>query len=309
MRPRGKLADKILEFLSTGEKTQVEISRALGLSRSRTSEILSELEIQGKIIRRKISERTIEVKINRDSNLIVGILPSSEYVYLIEAIEDLGLNYILKIFNNSLEGFKELILGQIDILASPLVSGYIFFLLDERIKPIMGIARGGGGIIKKSDRGILGTTPFSKMDRLSRQKKGFQIVYYKGIEELLEAYGKGKVDAISIWEPYLTLYGGKPENNHETCCALFGNVLNDLKEKLIIKYVELTESNSKPERGIKVISEKLGFEPKIIEKSLKSYEFDHSISKDDLEKQLRALGIGMAKNLGDFLGNGHKESI
>ncbi len=309
MRVRGRLADRILDFLSTGEKTQVEISRALGLSRSRTSEILSELEIQGKIVRRKISERTIEVRLNRDSNLIVGILPSSEYVYLIEAMEDLGLNYILKIFNNSLEGFKELILGHIDILASPLVSGYIFFLLDERIKPIMGIAMGGGGVIKRSNQGLLGTTPFSKMDRLSRQQSGFQIVYYKGIEELLQAYEQRKVDAISIWEPYLTLYGGEPENIKETCCALFGNLDKDHREKLIRKYSELTASKLAPERGIKIISSKLGLEPDLIEKSLKSYKFDHSISKDDLERQLKALGIGMAKNLGDFLGDRDKDSI
>ncbi len=297
-----ELKEKIIEFLSTGEKTQAEISRHFNLSRSRISEILSELEGEKKISKRKISERTIEISLNRTENLIVGILPSSEYVYLIEALEREGIRYLIRVFNNSLEGFKELILGHIDILASPLVSGYIFYLSDGRIKPLMGISKGGGGVIKRNPKGYLGTTPFSKMDRISKSEKNYEILYFKSVEDLIKSLGEGKVDAISIWEPFLTMEGGVSVDKSELCCALFTTTVTDILEKLKKTYCQIVKSGQIPKAGIEKLSNILKVDENIIEKSLNSYEFTCEIKTEDLQKQLSAMGIGIIKDIGDFIG-------
>lgn len=301
--PKSKeLRERIIEFLLSGEKTQTEIRKYFNLSRSRTSEFLSELEDEGIIKKRKISERTIEVSLNRENNIILGILPSSEYTYLIQALEAEKIRYIIKIFNNSLEGFKELILGHIDLLASPLISGYIFYLSDRRIKPIMGIAKGGGGVIKKRSKGTLGSTPFSKMDRISRNEKDYNVVYYRSVGELRNALREDRVDAISIWEPYLYLEGGKPSFKDELCCALFSLSSTEITKRIKERYCTIVKSHEKPVDGINKISNLLNVDINVIEETLKSYEFTCEIDLKDLQNQLSAMGIGISDNLGDFLG-------
>ncbi|MEM0135097.1 MAG: MarR family transcriptional regulator, partial [Thermoplasmatales archaeon] len=172
------LKDKVLDLLFREDITQKELTSRFNSSRSRMSEVLKKLESQGVVTRRKVSQRTILVSLNHSRTLRIGILRSSEYFHVVSALESLGdrIPFRVTVYDNSLEALKALMTGDEDIVASPLISGYFFYLIDKSIKPIAGIAEGGSGLIKRREKGKIGTTPLSRMDRDSRDIGGYEQV-------------------------------------------------------------------------------------------------------------------------------------
>jgi len=307
--------EKILDLLYDGKITQRELCSRIGLSRSRVSEILGEMERENLITRERISDRTVIVSLNEENLLRIGILRSSEYAPVVLALENIPKNILwnIKVYDNSLEALKDLITGRLDMVASPLISAFFFNLIDENVKPVAGIASGGSGILKRNDKGILGTTPLSKMERESRDRKNYKLTYFNNIESIIKSYLEGEIDAASVWEPYLTKYGGEKNSSKEICCSLitYRNKWKSL-EKFLVEYrtaVRSMEDQSKRKEASMLLSKIIGEDGDLIFKSLDSYKFSFSIDKEDVKKQVYAMGIPESGKIDKFLGRYDEISI
>ncbi len=309
------IKDRIIETLFEGKITQRELSSKVGLSRSRVSEILTEMEKNGIITRMRVSDRTVIVSLNKDNLLRVGILRSSEYAPVILALYSLpeSILWRIKVYGNSLEALRDLIVGDLDVVASPVISAFFFHLIDENIKPVAGIASGGSGLLKRNDRGLLGTTPLSKMERESRDRKNYKLVYYRDIESILKSYDEHKIDAAFIWEPYLTKFGGEKSALGEVCCSIitsretwssFSIFMREYK-----KSIELINIYSERLKASHLLSKIIGEDEHLILKSLDSYKFSTEIKKDDVRNELMAMGIPENDRLDIFLRRYNEISI
>lgn len=309
------LRDKVLEVLFRQEITQKELTARLRSSRSRMSEVLRKLEKQRLIVRKKVSQRTVLVSLNHSTTLRVGILRSSEYVHIVSALSELSdkIPYRIKIYDNSLEALKELMTGTEDIVASPLISGYFFHLIDRNIRPIAGVARGGSGLIRRNDNGKIGTTPLSRMDKDSREFHNYEQVYYKSIDDILRAYRKREIDAAQIWEPFLSMNNGTGSHPKGMCCCLFtlGKPTKSV-DTFLEKYAEGVKRGF-PEEHLKgvasAMSSLLDVEEKDVIASLGSYIFTLSISTDDVESQIKAFGLPLVREVEYFLERSSKVSV
>ena len=301
------LRERVLELLFEEELTQKELTSRLNSSRSRVSEVLSLLERKGLIVRRKVGQRTVVVSINHDRTLRVGILRSSEYAHIVSTLHDIEekIPFRLRIYDNSLEALKELMMGNEDIIASPLISGYFFFLIDRNIRPVAGVARGGGGIIKRASRGKIGTTPLSTMDKESREFSDYRQVYFKSIEDILRAYRKGEIEAAQIWEPFLSMNGGEKSASKGMCCCIFssGKRSRSLSEFLRV-YLESVQRGLSDDRKMetsKLMRDVIGVREEHIMRSMGSYDFTASVSLKDLEEQISSFGLPAVKGVENFI--------
>lgn len=309
------LRDEVLDLLFEEELTQKELTSKLNSSRSRISEVLSRLEKQGFIVRRKVSQRTVVVSLNHSRTLRVGILRSTEYVHVVSTLHELEkkIPFRLKVYDNSLEALKELMTGKEDIIASPLISGYFFFLIDKFIRPIAGVATGGAGLIKRKNHGRIGTTPLSRMDKDSREFRGYEQVYYKSIEDILSAYRKGEIDAAQIWEPFLSMNEGINSPPKGTCCCLFTKGKpNRSTSQFLERYIDSVENGISDARRLEVsglMSDVLGVRASAVNKSIDSYLFTTLISEKDLENQIASFGLPLVKEVESFLEGCSKVSL
>jgi predicted transcriptional regulator len=301
------LKEKILGILFDEEITQKELTIRLGFSRSRVSEVLKALESEKLIIKRKISKRTVLVSINHSKTLRVGILRSSEYAIVVSTLYSLKerIPFRIRVYDNSLEALKDLMVGLTDMVASPLISGYFFHLTDRNIRPISGIATGGSGLLKRKESGLIGTTPLSRMDKDSREFKDYSRIYYKSVEDILKAYRKEEIDAAAIWEPFLTMNGGIKNTSNSMCCCLFvlGKILPSVN-LFLKKYAENVQKgiSAEEKREIsKLMSSLLGVGETDIEMSLDSYIFTTTVSESDAKGQIMSFGLPAGKEVNDFL--------
>ncbi|MGC8655251.1 MAG: MarR family transcriptional regulator [Thermoplasmata archaeon] len=307
--------EKILDLLYGGKITQRELCSRIGLSRSRVSEILGEMERDRLITRERVSDRTVIVSLNEENLLRIGILRSSEYAPVVLALENMPRHILwnIKVYDNSLEALKDLIIGGLDIVASPVISAFFFNLIDENVKPVAGIASGGSGMLKRNDKGVLGTTPLSKMERESRDRKNYKLTYFNNIESLIRSYSEGKIDAASVWEPYLTKYGGEKKAPEEICCSLitYRNKWKSL-EKFLEEYKNAVcsmEDQARRKEASLLLSKIIGEDYNLILKSLDSYKFSISIDKEDVRRQINAMGIPESGKIDEFLRRYNEISI
>ncbi len=309
------LREKVLELLFEEEITQKELTSRLRASRSRMSEVLKSLERQKLIIRKRFSERTVMVSINHSTTLRIGILRSSEYFHVISTLLKLGksIPYRITVYENSLEALKELMTGSEDVVASPLISGYFFNLIDRSIRPVAGVASGGSGLIKRKEHGKIGTTPLSKMDRESREYGGFEQVYYKSVGEIIRAYKKREIDAAQIWEPFLSINKGTPGPSEGMCCCLFvrGKTVESI-ETFVDEYLrDVREGPSTQTRDDigSALGKLIGVKAKEVLDSIGSYRFTTYVSKSDLENQIVSFGLPLVREVDNFLEGIPKISI
>lgn len=301
------LKEKILKLLFDERVTQSEISRRLKASRSRVSEVLKELETKEFIRRTQISQRTVLVSINEDKTLRLGILKSSEYAVVLLALNKLNgvIPFRVKVYDTSLDALKDLMTGSADLVASPLISGYFFHLINRDIRPLAGIAYGGSGIVRRGNGGRIGTTPLSKMDEESRKSGRYSQVYYKKIEDMMDAFRDEEIDAAQLWEPYLTLLNGERNRSKSMCCALFAarSPSNAIRKFLDQYLKDLKKSFTKIDKrnASEMLSEILMLDEELILKSLDSYKFSPIIRREDLKYQIRSFGLPVGREMEDFL--------
>ncbi|MGC8663528.1 MAG: winged helix-turn-helix transcriptional regulator [Thermoplasmata archaeon] len=308
-----RLERKIIKVLESGNKTQTQLRKELNISKSYLSEILNKMEGDGYLKKEKISERTVLVSINKEKILNIGILKATEYAAVFLSQKDLNA-LVINIFsyNNALEEMRALITEKIDIAFAPIITGFIFHLMDHRIVLLSACAKGGSGIVYHKKDGILGSTMLSTMDFQSRKYlKDFKsIKYFLSPEEMIRSYNSNQIQAISIWEPFFSALKKERKIFHgkdNFCCGFL--VLKDKINRSVLEfYKKFIKNTSEIRNGPRIdeaailMSKFFKLDKNLIKESMKSYDFTNEIDPDEILYILKNFGIIIDKeNVQDFI--------
>lgn len=302
------IENKILSILEKENKTQRELREELKISKSYLSEILGRMEKKRLIKRERISQRTVLISINREKIIKIGILKATEYAAIFLTARDLKdyrINLIA--FNNGLEVMKSLMVGEIDIACAPIITGFIFHLMDRRIAVLSACAGGGSGIVYNKKSGVIGSTLLSTMDIQSRNF----LTYFEGIkyflspEEMVESLEKNDVNAISIWEPYLSIFKGRKKiimGKEDPCCGflILRDNINIAIKEIHNKFLENTyflSMGKRIEEAGELMGEFFKMDTSIIIESLKNYKFSNELNEDHIVNMIKRIGIDVNINL------------
>lgn len=288
--------DLVIKILAErGSLLQSELVKLTGLSKSRVSEILSELEREGFIDKRVIAGKNLEISLRR--SIRIGIIKAAEYPFIVpfyKRLKDAGFIPKIVVYNNGVELTKDLALGKLDIGFSPVITQLIFSKAFP-IKIVAGGAKGGAGVIGEGCR--VGSTVMSSMEvwTLSEMKDA-QIVPFNSPEEMIRALRERKVRSIAIWEPFfssLKVEGFKVSHVFEPmhCCTMgVREGLDDEKIKRIYEesFTWFTESK---DRWIPDYANLLGEDYNVMSRAVQSYTFDSYLDLKEVENNLKKSGI------------------
>ena len=306
---------------------QADFHTKKGFSKSRVSEILTEMSGLGQIVVRKEAGRSNRVWLPEyfpgkvTGTLRVGMLPSVEYLYHLAAIRDYCINnrknLLVKLYQKSADILENLISGTLDLVFSPLVS-FLIHPDNSDLRIVSEVASGGSSIFENptcSNNRIM-SSEFSSMAILT---KSFQRI--SGQLEVLasgspassiSSFLNGDIRYIAIWEPFATLlrkssmakevFKFSDAMDSLPCCCL-GTTSERLKESsfeiqeilgIIKKYVEKRKAEASIHENIKYFSSLLGVEENIVAKSLTEYAFRAGINESVISELLEKLGISVS---------------
>ena len=291
---------KIIDILKkVGEIPQSELVKLSGLSKSRLSEILSELEKQGLIERKKSLGKSLSVRLS-NKFLRLGIIKAAEYPFIIPFINSLkekGYFVDVIIYENGLKLTKDLVEGKINLGFSPVVTQLIFKKIFDNFEIVAGGAKGGGGIVGESLCDAVGSTSMSSMEIWSLIfNPDLELRNYESPDSMINDLEKRKISAVAIWEPYFTILSNrgyrvlhKFEAFH--CCTLA--VRKELDSEMIKKIYEESFSVflAQKDRWISSYANLLNSDYLILKESIKNYVFDSYLDLNEVRRNLRKIGV------------------
>ena len=293
--------DLIISILKErGPLPQNELLKLSKISKSRLSEILSELEKEGIINRRKILGKNLEVSLSSSKFLRLGIIRAAEYPFIIpfmKKLEEAGFITSIKIYNNGLDLTRDLVNGKIDLGFSPIITQMVFLTIFNNIKILAGGAKGGGGIAGKVC-GKIASTVMSSMEIWAYKEirdKHVELIPSNNPDEMINYLERGIVDGIAMWEPYLSILEKKGYKlNRFTplhCCTLA--VREGIDEEKIRKIYENSFAifKSSIDRWVSAYSNLLNYDYNILKEATKNYEFDPYLDLKEFKNTLKNLGV------------------
>ncbi len=281
---------------------QSELVKRLRVSKSTISEALAKLEKAGVVVREVEAGKSLRVWLKEfypkpiKGLLKLGILKASEYACVLDSFEGL-----VRVYDNAIDLTKDLVLGRIDLAASPFVTQVMFGVMMKNLKILRSVAYNGSGIVfGGAENGIFGSTELSAMEimlRIVKDEIGLKkFEFFSTPESMISSLGK--LNGIAIWEPYFSSISGDKKFFREfigdhPCCTLAVNV-NSLEENgdLIEEFLERYDK-SKP--NIERVAEKCGFAKDDVERSISSYKFVKEIREDDLVEFLKLARIEVSE--------------
>ncbi len=312
------MQEKIIRILLNAGKNgvlQEEFTKKYGISKSTVSTILSKFENEGKIVRKRVAGKSYRVWHVKYSPfpipgvLRVGIGRATEYPAVLLASKDLDYPQIeLKIYKSAFTLTKDLAEGYLDVGCSPLITQVLFALVYRNIKIRAGCGFRGGGIASRvTNPRIFGSSELSTMEFSLRsyiEKRGIeaQIMYFPSPDKMVKALENGDVEAIAIWEPFLSelsqnykitrfeeIFGRYP------CCTLASNIQAENSRELqefLNTYKNATEQ-IKERRGeaISMQAKFLRIKKERIEKAFDGFDYDWKLDMDIASKFLEDFGI------------------
>ena len=291
---------KIIDILKkVGEIPQSELVKLSGLSKSRLSEILSELEKQGLIERKRGLGKSLNVRLS-NKFIRLGIIRAAEYPFIIPFVNSLkekGYFVDIRVYENGLKLTKDLVEGKINLGFSPIVTQLFFKKIFNNFEIIAGGAKGGGGIIGDSLCNSVGSTSMSSMEIWSLLfNPDLDLKNYDSPDSMIDDLEKHKISAVAIWEPYFTILSNKGyrilhkfEALH--CCTLA--IRNELDSELIKRIYEDSFSIflSQKDRWINDYASLLNSDYLVLKESVKNYVFDSYLDLNEVRRNLRKIGV------------------
>jgi predicted transcriptional regulator len=314
------MRDKILKILEEQGRNgilQEEFTRNFHISKSTVSTVLSTLEKEGKVVRKRVAGRSHMVWLTRyapgpvNGLLRIGILNAIEYPGAILAAREIRGSQIY-VYPDAFSLTRDLAEGYLDVSCSPLITQVLFALTQRSIKINAGCGYNGGGIvIRKRNPVIFGSTELSTMEfslRRYMEHTGIKgaIRYFQNADSLLSALKRGMVDAIGIWEPYLTelesqmhtvrfsaLFGDYP------CCTLASNINSmerDIHKNFLERYRDAVEHlPERREEAIAAESEILNMDEDRIRKAFHGFKYSWKLDIDEAVKVLEYYGLKLTE--------------
>jgi predicted transcriptional regulator len=305
---------RIIEFLKSYQGViipQSHIHRALGVSKSRVSEVLRELELEGLIERHSIgkskvvyikpgfSERRVEVQ---SKVLKLGLVYSSEYLFLggfIKRLVKRGYSVEVRVYRDGLRATRALAEGEVQAVLSPLVGQLYLYPAYKTYRVVLRGLRGGFRVLYKEGSSIIYSSLISTMDyvryyALSRRLvEATSTVYYTDPSDLRELSIKGGY--VVTWHPvYLELEnrGFKAiytpsDLDADFCCTLgVSRTLSERDYTLVKKaYFESLEDYSKrPEKYLEYYSALTGIDTPILKSATREYTIASELDSKAIDK-------------------------
>ena len=243
----GKVERALLDILKEcgGEVYQSELVKISGFSRSRVSEVLSEMTGSGLVSkypigigknvnvvlkagfkRRKKNGSTRTRKLKRILRL--GFTRAAEYPFVIPfrrlVKNKLDLDLEFRIYNNGIDVTRDLSLLRLDLGISPILTQFMFHSLGSPLMILAPAGSGGSSLLLSSKKGLrarysdrktefrIASSKLSTMELLMRSSvkedlipKSSAIVYTSSPDEIMEDMLSGSVNAACLWEPYATV--------------------------------------------------------------------------------------------------------
>jgi len=299
--------NKIIRLLEERKEDgilQSEIAKILNLSKSTVSEIISKLEEDGIVVRKRVTSKSYRVWLSAYSPepvegfIRIGILRASEYPKVVKAAR----NAYIRVYENSIELTRSLIYGYVDIAASPLITQAFFGVLMKNIEIFRIVAMNGSGVVFSNEKSeYFGSSEFSTMERNLRKYLDIRglnakIRYFKSAEDMIKNLNELK--GIAIWEPYLTLLNMDKDYFNNVigdfiCCTLavnknFLEINREEFEEFLDKFDSAKVSRGDAER----LSELIEFDSDVIAKSFSNYVFDVVQDETTILKELEFLRFG-----------------
>ncbi len=309
---------KILSIVRKSGKSgilQEEITKKYRISKSTVSTVLSKLERDGEVVRKRIAGRSYLIwhvdfsPFPVDGMLRVGILKAIEYPAIFLTREDLDHPQIrIKVYPDAFSLTRDMAEGYIDAGCSPLITQVLFSLVYRSIEINAGCGFNGGGVITGNRKPkIFGSSELSTMEfalRRFMEMMGIsgEIRYFYSVEKMQDALKRGMVDGIAIWEPYLTdlspkykiikfeeIFGRYP------CCTL-GSHRPISERREFTEFLKAYKKAMKqlPERQMEAISlesKALNIPQKLIEKAFNGYSYAWKLDENLALKTLEIYGI------------------
>ncbi|QGR19031.1 DUF7343 domain-containing protein [Stygiolobus azoricus] len=291
----------ILELIRKyGELKQSDLVNLSGISKSRVSEILTELEKKGIIERKKLAGRNLIVRLSSRKFLTLGIIKAAEYPFIIpfiKLLKDRGYSVDVKVYNNGLEVTKDLSMGKLDMALSPVVTQLLFQKIFNNFKIIAGGAKGGGAILGEPSCNYIATTSLSSMEFWSLlYDPEASLIEFSSPEDMINAMRKKEVKKLSIWEPYVTILSNEGfriihrfEPLH--CCTLA--IRNGLDSEYFKEIYEqaFTSFLHNKDRWIQDYSSIVNIDYPVLKKSVENYVFDPYLDLNEIRRNMRKSGI------------------
>ena len=296
------LKERILGLLKSYKGSwipQSHIHRALGVSKSRVSEILAELEKEGLVARRVVGRSKIvyvypdvgEREVEAVGRLIrVGIVYSSEYLFMstfAKGLEASGYRVEVRVFNDGIKATRALAEGLVDIAVSPLVGQLYLYPTYRTYRIILAGLWGGFRVLSLGEPGPIYSSAISTMDyarRVAVARGGLEAdgtrYYWSSDEALKIKRGEGYV---VTWHPiYLKLVEegakvvyGPEELDVKFCCTLGVStaVSNRARRAIARAYLNALEAYARePERGLEYYSSLTGIDTSILKSAAREYK-------------------------------------
>ncbi|MHB8566066.1 MAG: DUF7343 domain-containing protein [Nitrososphaerales archaeon] len=249
----GKVDRALLDILNEhdGEAYQSELVRMSGFSRSRVSEVLSEMQRNGLLSKFPVGigknfnvmlnanlkgRKNNHVKGRRKKNKTIhlGFTRAAEYPFVVpfrRFLKDkLDLDLQLRIYANGIDVTRDLSLHRLDLGISPVLTQFMFYSLGSPIKIIAPAGSGGSSLlVSRKGRGRhanreaefrIASSKLSTMELLMRSSvnqdvlpRMSRVVYTSSPEEIMKDAASRSVDAACIWEPYATILLAKKKGD------------------------------------------------------------------------------------------------
>ncbi len=299
---------RILKKAGSEGIPQKEMELNLGISKSYCSELLSELERSGLIIRDR------EAGLNKHIYYVqhypaplhglirVGLLRSSEYVLLISSIievfKESPVQINFRFYNSTFKITEDLVNGSLDMIAAPTATLLLSAVTRNNIRVLSGVASGGSGILKNKNQGndsIL-TTETSSMASMVRQvllrKEADSIEPFDDPRKAVKKFLTEKFSMLAIWEPFysdlLRIETVTPILEYDDffrdfpCCSLAANskfleTNMGIMQRLLTDYSNNNAmgdpASSSAKQSVRLIASATGISIDRVSESLKNYDF------------------------------------
>ncbi len=315
---------KILKAIERAGKEgilQRALSAVYGFSKSTVSTVLQELESQRIVVRKRVAGKSYRIWSVRyspfpvEGHLRVGIIRAIEYPSVLLAAENCReVNIHVLLYNNAFSLTKDLAEGYLDAGCSPLITQTLFSLVYRSIRINAGCGFNGGGLVmRKTSPRVFGSSELSTMEyNLHRymEERGMmgEIKYYSSPLQMMDSLESGDVDAIAIWEPYLTklskryktirfeeIFGDYP------CCTLASNVRME-KSKEYMTFLErykeaFEEIDTRMEELVHMESKLFGMPQREIRDAFHGFKYSWKLSIDMVRHTLEKFGIKLSGDM------------
>ncbi|MEM2472688.1 MAG: MarR family transcriptional regulator [Sulfolobales archaeon] len=301
---------KIIEILEgAGPKgvIQAEIYKALGLSKSWVSEILSSMERRGLIVRTRGPGKTLVVKLSKYADpasgrtIVVGLVPSIEYLPLpimVKKLGERGYRIEPSLRRSVVDVAIGFMRGEFHIAYIPIYTLAVMRQLGAEFKILGAVALGGASIVgyRAPEVDKIFTSMLSTMEVLAMaylRTHGLDHAYtkyYRDPRDVVETISKDHRSMAVLWEPYSLI--AEAEGLRRTplssiigdyhCCLLIarGNMHPDIIELIANAHRESIETLGRNiELASQLFSRIVGIEPHIIVKASNEYKYTYHIDK------------------------------